>query len=350
MSNKITFTVLADMHYKKGMYLASVSDLEAILQRAENTNSDFVIHCGDFSNDYQGSPEFVKTFLNNKEGLPVYGVYGNHELESSGNTMQYVTPFLTNRISEVVWGNENKKINDGDIAYYYFDKNNFRIICLDTNYSYNLDLDEWQHNTEASWGPPKGNIYPNSLGPTQLKWLENLLLDSARKEKRCIIVSHATFNSNWSDSSYDSEAVCEMLKTANKSNPGTVLMCINGHFHGNRLTVNDEIVFLNVNTVVNGYWTEKGFEHYSEEQTFNNMGYDNDGEIVSSKIEPLSALWMSKNTWFFDSPLSAVINISEDGKIKIEGSKANWIYDIVPENVPTVRCPKIYDFSIDLKI
>ena len=59
---------------------------------------------------------------------------------------------------------------------------------------------------------------------------------------------------------------------------------------------------------------------------------------------------MSKKTWFFDSPLSAVVSVSEDGKIKIEGSKANWIYDIVPENVPAVQCPKIFDFSIDLKI
>lgn len=30
--------------------------------------------------------------------------------------MQYVTPLLTNRINEVVWGNENGKINNGDIA------------------------------------------------------------------------------------------------------------------------------------------------------------------------------------------------------------------------------------------
>lgn len=80
MTDKITFTVFLDMHYKKGMYLASVSDLENILHRADISNSDFVIHCGDFSNDYQGSPELIEVFLNNKENLPVYGVYGNHEL------------------------------------------------------------------------------------------------------------------------------------------------------------------------------------------------------------------------------------------------------------------------------
>ena len=350
MSNKVTFTVFADMHYKKGMYLASVSDLEAILKRAESTNSDFVIHCGDFSNDYKGSPELINTFLDNIEELSVYGVYGNHELETDGNTMQYVTPLLTNRTNEVVWGNKSGKIDDGDIAYYYFDKNNFRIICLDTNYSYNSDLDEWQHNTEASWGPPEGNIYPNSLGPVQLKWFENLLLISAKEGKRCIIVTHAPLNLNWSHYSCDSKAVCEMLKKVNKSNPGTVLMCINGHYHGNRLTVSDDIVFINVNTVVNGYWTENGFEHYNNEHTFNKINYDANGEIVSSTVCPLNSLSMSKKTWFFDSPLSAVISISEDGKVKIEGSKANWIYDMPPENVSPSRCPKIFDFSIDLKI
>lgn len=349
MNNKITFTVFSDLHYKKGMYLASVSDLEAVLDRANSSNSDFVIHCGDFCNDYKGSPELVNAFINNKEGLSVYGVYGNHELETQGNTMQYVTPLLTNKVDEVVWGSENGKINNGDIAYYYFDKNNFRIICLDTNFSYNSELDEWQHNIEASWGPLNGNLYPNSLGPTQFKWFEKLISLSAEEGKRCIIVSHSPYNPNWSNP-YSFEDVFKTIKNINDTHPGTVLMCLNGHIHANRLGVNEDIVFLNVNTVINGYWTENGFEHYNDEHTFNNVNYNEKGEVVSIVETPLNTLWMSKKTWFFNAPLSAVITITDDGKIEIEGSKSNWIYDIAPENVSAMRCPKIYDFSIDLKI
>lgn len=348
--NKITFTVLADLHYKKGMYIASVSDLEKIMDRAKSTNSDFVIHCGDFSNDYKGSPEIVNAYLHNENGLEVYGIYGNHELETGGNTMQFVTPLLTNRIDEVVWGNDSGTIENGDIAYYYFDKNNFRIICLDSNYSYNSELEEWQHNLEASWGEPQGNLYSNSLGPVQLKWLEKLLLDSAKENKRCIIVSHSTLNPNWRGNIKEIEKVNEMVNNVNNSNPGTVLMIINGHDHDNLISVSDQVVYMSVNTVVNGYWCESGFKHYSDEQTYNKTCYNEKGEVVSNEVAPINTLSMSEKTWFFDSPLSAVISISDDGKIDIDGATANWLYGVTPENVPNSRHPKIDDLAIDLKI
>ena len=41
---KIKFSVFADLHYKKGMYIASVSDLVKILDRADQNDVDFVIH------------------------------------------------------------------------------------------------------------------------------------------------------------------------------------------------------------------------------------------------------------------------------------------------------------------
>ena len=136
MKNKIKFSVFADLHYKYGMYTASVEDLESVLERANSNNVDFVIHCGDICNDYTGSPELYNTYLNNKYGLKVYGIYGNHELEATNNSMEFVTPKLTND-SNVIWGTDDSKIGDGTIAYYYFDVKGFRIVCLDTNYSFN---------------------------------------------------------------------------------------------------------------------------------------------------------------------------------------------------------------------
>ena len=57
------FAVLADYHYKKGMYIPAVSALECILKRAADEKVDFVIHLGDFSNDYAGSPEVVDLYM-----------------------------------------------------------------------------------------------------------------------------------------------------------------------------------------------------------------------------------------------------------------------------------------------
>lgn len=118
----VKFLVFSDFHYKKKMYSATVSDFKKILNRANQSNVDFIVHCGDFSNDYSGSPELINAYLYNSFNLPVYGVYGNHELESSSNSMSIVTPKLTND-GNVFWGTDDKKRNDGSIDYYYSDFN-----------------------------------------------------------------------------------------------------------------------------------------------------------------------------------------------------------------------------------
>ena len=92
------------------MYPAGIPDLRNVIQRAKDTDSAFILHCGDVSNDYLGSPELIKELLENPYGIPVYGIYGNHELESKGNTMAFVTPLLTNRRDDVLWGTDDGTI------------------------------------------------------------------------------------------------------------------------------------------------------------------------------------------------------------------------------------------------
>lgn len=338
MGGKITlkFTVFADFHYKEGMYLSRVSDIEKIVNSANENCVDFMLHAGDFSNDYYGSPEVLNPFLNNKYGISAYGVYGNHELESKENSMNYVTPLLTNDKC-VVWGTEDGKIGDGSIGYYYFDKYNFRVICLDTNYSFCEELNEWQHNETASWGPPQGNIKPNSLGPEQVNWLEKVLLKSAAEGKKCIVVSHATFNTDWRDVSPDTEVVLSLFEEVK----GTVIMAINGHYHTNHIGMKDGILFFDVNTVRNGRWVYNAPKHYEENHTFNYEKYDEKGNKISEEIAPLSALWQSSNTWYFNDPLFATVSISDEGEITVEGAKTEWIHDVIPENLPSGKAPEI---------
>ena len=92
----LKFLAFADSHYRKRMYRTGIEDIEKILLRAHENNVDFVVHMGDMCNDYRNSPEFINAYLNNRWGLPVYGVYGNHELEAD-NTMEFVSPRLCNR-------------------------------------------------------------------------------------------------------------------------------------------------------------------------------------------------------------------------------------------------------------
>ncbi|MBQ5929695.1 MAG: metallophosphoesterase, partial [Clostridia bacterium] len=155
-AGRVTFSLFSDFHYVEGTYMSSMADMQSILDKAKANNADFIIHAGDFCNNYSGSPELFKTYLQNNYNMPAYGIYGNHELESGGNSMQVVTPRLTNRADEVVWGTADGKIGDGSIGYYYFDVNGIRIICTDTNYSWNPTEGIWEHNHTASHNKPSG--------------------------------------------------------------------------------------------------------------------------------------------------------------------------------------------------
>lgn len=330
LGNKIKFSVFADLHYKYGMYISSVENLEEILDRANSNDADFVIHCGDFCNDYIGSPELWNTYLKNKYNLKVYGIYGNHELEAANNSMEFVTSKLTND-KEVVWGTKDQKIGDGSIGYYYFDKNGFRIICLDTNYSFNQETNCWEHNKTCSYGPPAGNIKYNALAPVQLEWLEKVLLNAAEENLKCIIIGHDSFSNIWG-SSPDTEKVRELFNRVNSLKENTVIMSLNGHHHTDHVEKQDGIVFLDVNSTINGAWLPNPEKHYFDEHTYICTEYDDDGKPISTKELPLSKAWMSANSWYFEEPLSAIITVEESGKIVIEGMETKWVYGIKPKN------------------
>ena len=40
MNNKITFSAFADLHYKKGMYVASIENVKDIFKRAEENGAE----------------------------------------------------------------------------------------------------------------------------------------------------------------------------------------------------------------------------------------------------------------------------------------------------------------------
>ena len=254
----LTFCLLSDFHYKQGMYMSSIEDIKTILDRAHEADVDFIMHAGDFCNDYKGSPELTDAYLNNTYGLTALGVIGNHEMETQGNNMKVVTALLNNR--EVVWGTSDGKIGDGSVGYFYYEINGFRIVCVDTNYSYNTKTKSWEHNAPATSGASSENTSPGSLGPTQLKWLERTLMDAAVKDIPCIVVSHYSFSGVWS-SSPDATAVQSIFKKANNTRVGTVLMAINGHLHTNRAQIVDDVLYFDMNATRNVVWRSEKVEH-----------------------------------------------------------------------------------------
>lgn len=342
----ITFTLFSDLHYWEGWYIASIADLESIMKRANDSNSDFVMQAGDFTNDVSGSPELYKTYLQNEYGLPAYGVYGNHEMEQ-GDSMATVTPTLTND-KNVVWGTADGKIGDGSIGYYYFDYNGFRMICLDSMYSWDPTTEQWEHNRTGSYSYASGNEKGYSLGPVQLAWLEDVLDDAVEKELSCVVTSHRGFAISYSDSP-DGEAVRELYKKANEKRAGTVLMSISGHLHTNHTEVIDNVLHLDMNTVRNGGYKVGGTAHYTN-QEFEYTIYDINGNALSTSTQKIRFLRHVNDTWFFADPLSAVVTVSTTGKITIEGSESEWIDGIAPSWKASGMEPKVDSGVFELQL
>lgn len=322
----LKFTVFADLHYKKGMYAATVDDLYEVFSRAEREGSSFVVHLGDFCNDYSGSPELVKGYLKNVQGLPVYGIYGNHELESVDNSMEKVTPCLTND-SEVVWGTKDGKLSY-ETAYYHKDIGPFRLIFTDTNYSLSPS-GEYEHNRTCSYGAPTENTVTNALSERQFSWLSNILHDGAEKGMKCIVFSHAAFAEKFSRSA-DAEKVRALFAEVNAKRKNTVIASFNGHWHANDHEISDGILYYNVNSAKNGCWISTQQPHYKEEHTCPYYDFDSEGNLIGKIEVPLNDLRMGKNTWFFEKPLSVTVTVLQDGTVKVEGIDTRWMWDVHP--------------------
>ncbi len=338
-ATSIKFSIFSDFHYKVGMYMSSIADLEKIIDRANANSVDFLMQTGDFSNDYAGSPEATNTYLKNKYNIPAYGVYGNHELES-GNNMDYVTPLLNSDPDSVVWGTADGKMSDKSIGYYYFELNGFRIICLDTNYSYNQTKKMWEHNYADSYGRPAGNVLEHSLGTVQEEWLITVLQDAADKDIPCVIFSHMGFSGIWT-STYNHADIRNIFNKANERNPGTVVAAINGHLHTDNSAVIDGIVYLGINTVRNCWLADHPSYHHYTTETFQQMIHDKNGNPIISLDVRVKSLTQAKSTWFYAEPLNAIITIHADGTVIVEGAETGWFADIEPFRIPANGTPVI---------
>lgn len=376
----IDLTLFADYHYEQGMYTSQLSDLQAIIDRALANDSDAIISLGDMSNDMVGSKEITNFLLNgtfsyktgtvnNYHNIDFYNLYGNHELESN-NEISYVGTVLTN--SEVHWGDgsvgqhaatlDNKNATQKELettTYYWYEKNGFRIIALDTNFSWNGnhvngEVVGWEHNLKNSYGPPSAatnagrgydegasataNTKTNNLGEVQLQWLEDVLLDAVEKGIPCVVTSHDSFSPNFGMSSA-APAVRDLYAKVNAIRSGTVIVSINGHLHTNRQAVLDDVLYLDINTVRNTYWKDGSAAHYNSSHTISIDDYYDDGRYKGSTVKSITSLSQASNTWFCADPLSCNVNITQRGSVTKEGIESSWMYDVVPTGLPAGKHP-----------
>lgn len=285
----LKFTTIGDFHYIKRMYPPSIEDMEKIIENSYEENVDFILHLGDLSNDYENSPELFSLLLDNKYSIPVYGVMGNHEVETNNNP-DIVIPYLSNR--EVIFGepiyNENKA------AHWYTDIDNFRLIGLYTNFVYFPYEDRWER--KFKFCKPAESTLDLSLAPLQIEWLEKVIAEAYKLGKKVLVASHAPFIKDpWI---YESPDYADVQKIFAKYSR-TVLLAMNGHIHTDNFDVRDGIAYFDVNTAKIGCWWHQDEHHYSSEHTFSFTDYDKDGNKLSTIDMPYYKLSQGINSWFF---------------------------------------------------
>lgn len=327
------FLVFADFHYARNRF-STVEQLRKIIEKAKNNNADFIIHGGDFCNDYAHSPEIVNELMNS--GLMFYGCYGNHDTEGKDDFMSFVSPFMTND-NNAVWGTNDGKIGEGNIGYFYADKGNLRIITVDTNHYYDCDTGELVRTaTGLNMAPIKHKVR-NCLGEKQLLWLERVIDDAAEKDLHCVVVSHAGFSGlkgwEFAGTSCDAQKAREIFNKANLKKKNTVIMSVNGHYHTDHLDVLDNMVYFDVNTLACGYWQVDKEPHYNDNHTFDTYEYDNEGNEICKITRKFTDTFFADQTWYFSEPLSAIVEIDDEMNVKVSGMECDWLFGIAPSDV-----------------
>ena len=91
----------------------------------------------------------------------------------------------------------------------------------------------------------------------------------------------------------------------------------------------DGVLYLDMNTTRNGAWYANGTPHYTNE-TFTFVEHDTDGNVVATAEKKVSELANSQKTWYFTDPTSAIVTVSSNGKIIVEGGNTTWLGGIDP--------------------
>ena len=386
---EIDFTVFGDYHYNDEQYTSQLSDLKAIFDTAKANNSDFVLSVGDMSNDMVGSKEITNYLLDGKysfrnteiekdHDFDFYNLYGNHELEAS-NRMTYVNTTLTN--ADVHWGDGSvgsvaavtqkyagQTIGNNDFekrnelatgSYYWFEKNGIRIIVTNNNFSWNPnhingEVVGWEHALIGSYGSPLAshnagrgfdegaaalaNTQTSNLGPTQLAWLEEVLMDAVSEGIPCVIAGHGSYHPTVGGSASGAD-VRALYRKANSIRKGTVIASLNGHQHTNRQFVMEDVLYLDITTVRNSEWRSVSEPHYTEAHTFTFDLYDDEGNWQSSETRQLNSLSMGKQTWFANDPVHSTVKITANGHVELTGMKSSYMYDVIPEGYKDYAYP-----------
>ena len=275
----IRFTVFGDLHYDE------VSDGEKrvneLVEHIKAVKPDFVISLGDLCNPVEENKEIVlKKF--EMAGVQVYHTIGNHETDAC--YLDTAVDFL-----------------ELPSPYYSFVCENIKFIVLNSCY-YSRDGQESAYYRRTY--REDNSLYP-IIPEEEKKWLEKQLSDG----KKYIIFSHHSLVNNHRDRGiYNREEIRTLFQGKE------VLLCMNGHDHGDEFAVVDDIPYYTVNSTT---YVWCGSQIVSSEELKEKYGY-------------LHGMLLYKQALYVDVEI-------DDNEIRIKGMNGDYL-SVTPEDV------ELYDY------
>ena len=209
----IKFTVFTDLHYDE--LPNGDEQIEELIHHIKAVNPDFTVSLGDLCHATDVNKGRVLEKLNSLK-IPVYHMIGNHETDSCNLTD--VLEFLSMKT-----------------PYYSFESDGIKFIVLNSCYFHKDDQDIAYMGRNYK---EENSVYP-VLPRAELDWLEKELSDG----KKYVIFSHHSLINDFRDRGiFNKEEVRNLFKGKD------ILLCMNGHDHGDDFKIMDGIPYYTVNS------------------------------------------------------------------------------------------------------
>ena len=289
--SEVKFSVFADIHHYPGVFCTDACRrLKNIIDRAAAEKVDFIISLGDFNHS---APQFTDIFeVAATSHMPIYHVMGNHDTDGAS-------------LEDVL------KYYNMPAEYYYLDLKGFRFIMLDTDYyRHRNGCTHYQFRNYFDF-PQTRETMPDE----ELEFLESAIATSPYPG---ILCSHASLERHrFGGGGLTNQAeVREIIRRANEKER-KVLMSLNGHHHRDNLRIVDNVAYFDVNSA-SFDWLSKPQELFPEELR--------------------SAYEMIDHQAIFSDALSAIVTVNDDGTIKIDGCKSDFLHGVTREMSPNPPC------------
>jgi len=280
--DRVKFAVFTDLHYDH------IPDgdrrLQEFINKVKKRNIDFIIELGDMCYPIHENRIILKAL--EKLGIPCYYTIGNHD--SDAFSREKVMCFL---------GMKNN--------YYSFVKGNIKFIVMDTCYIKRTDgcTPYYKKNYDKT-----SDIYPY-IPPKELSWIDDELNDSY--EYYILFSHHSIANEFAKRGVANREEVRAILEKANRAGK-RVLICMNGHDHGDMSININEICYYTLNSM--------SYIWHGLKETYN---YSKD---IHERYTGL------KDMILYKDGLHAIVTITSHGQLGIEGMRGNY-QNIIPSDV-----------------